>query len=61
MPPIVTILVVLALAIVAVLFITSKNPVQLSPERQQSMSRIMMVLMLLLMVVASIRYCVGGF
>ncbi len=61
MPPIVTILIVLAIAIVGVLMVTSRNPIQLTPERQQQMSRIIMVLMLLVMLTASVRFCVGGF
>lgn len=61
MPPIVTILLILAIAIVGVLMVTSRNPLTLSPQRQQQLSRMIMVLMLLVMLASGIRFCVGGF
>lgn len=59
MPPIVTILLVLALAVVAVLFITSRNPAQVSEEQAQNFSKIIRILIIVMMVALVVKSCTG--
>jgi threonine/homoserine/homoserine lactone efflux protein len=59
MPPIVSILLVLALAIVAVLFITSRNPTQVSEEQAHNYSKIIRILMVVMMVAFAVKACTG--
>lgn len=55
MPPIIQILILLAMAIVAVLFITSRNPMRLSEEQSAKYSGILRILVVVLLIAASIR------
>lgn len=56
MPPIVQILIVLAIAIVGVLMITSRNPTNLTEEQQMKYAKILRILVPLVLVGAAIRY-----
>lgn len=56
MPPLVQILVVLAIAIVGVLMITSRNPTNLSEEQQVKYAKIIRILVPLVLISAAIRY-----
>lgn len=56
MPPIVTILALLALGILAVLFVTSRNPTTLTPEQQSKYARILRILVGIVLIGSAIRY-----
>ena len=56
MPPIVQILLVLAIAIVGVLMFTSRNPTNLSEEQQMKYAKIIRILVPLVLIGAAIRY-----
>ncbi|EAR09302.1 hypothetical protein [Reinekea blandensis] len=56
MPPIVQILLVLAIAIVGVLMFTSRNPTNLTEEQQMKYAKIIRILVPLVLIGAAIRY-----
>lgn len=56
MPPIVQILLVLVIAIVGVLFVTSRNPTNLTEEQQMKYAKILRFLVPLVLIGAAIRY-----
>lgn len=60
MPPIVTILVLLALALLVVLKITSANPTTLSDEQAAKYSKWIRILVPLVIVAAGLKYFLGG-
>ncbi len=60
MPAIVKILLVLAIAIVGVLMITSRNPTNVSDEQMATYSKIIRILVPLVLIAGAIKYFMGG-
>lgn len=60
MPPIVTILIVLALAILVVVKITSANPTNLSDEQAAKYSKWIRILVPVALIGVAIKYFLGG-
>jgi hypothetical protein len=58
MPPIVQILLVLLIAIVGVVMITSRNPTNLSEEQSAKYSKIFRILVAIMLIGGAIRYFV---
>ena len=60
MPAIVKILIILAIAIVGVLMITSRNPTTLSDEQMATYSKIIRILVPIVLIVGALKYFMGG-
>ena len=60
MPAIVKILIVLAIAIVGVLMITSRNPTNVSDEQMATYSKIIRILVPLVLLASAIKYFMGS-
>jgi len=60
MPPLLTILIVLAIAIAAVLMITSRNPTTMTEEQTANFSKWFRILIPIMLIAAAIRFFVGG-
>ncbi len=56
MPPIVTILIVLAIAVLVVVMVTSKNPTQVTQEQANRYSKIFRILLPILLIGVVLKY-----